>query len=59
MQRDGVSEHELQLAVATRGYYPADTPLANYDSQFVAGKLVAHWDGVRQIVDQVRRNVAV
>jgi len=42
-RRDSVSEREVQLAVAKRGYYPADTPLENYDPQFVAGKLVAYW----------------
>ncbi len=59
MRRDGISEHEVQLAVAKRGYYPADTPLANYDPDFVAGKLVAHWDFVRKTVDQIRKEAVV
>lgn len=59
MQRDGVSEHELQLAVHKRGYYPADTPLANYDPQFVAGKLVAHWDAVKGFVNEVRKEAVL
>ena len=58
MQRDGVTEQELQLAVAKQKYYPADTPLANYDPQFVAGKLVAHWGGVLGVINQVRQEVA-
>jgi hypothetical protein len=58
LKRDDVTEHELQLAVAKRGYYPADTPLENYDPQFVAGKLVAHWGAVRGIVDEVRKEIA-
>lgn len=59
MKRDSVSEREIQLSVAKRGYYPADTPLANYDPQFVAGKLVAFWPQVKGLVDQVRKEVAV
>ncbi len=59
MRRDGVSEREIQLAVAKRGYYPADTALGNYDPQFVAGKLVAYWPQVRGLVDQVRQEAAV
>ena len=59
MQRDGVTETEVQLAVAKRGYYPADTPMTNYDPQFVAGKLVACWDGVRGIIETIRKEAAV
>lgn len=59
MRRDSVTEHEIQLAVAKRGYYPADTPLDNYDPQFVAGRLVAHWPKVIEMVNQVRQDVAL
>jgi hypothetical protein len=59
MQRDKVTEREIQLAVAKRGYYPADTPLDNYDAAFVAGRLVAHWPKVIEMVNQVRSEVAV
>lgn len=59
MRRDNVTEHEIQLAVAKRGYYPADTPLDNYDPQFVSGRLVAHWPKVIEMVNQVRQDVAV
>jgi hypothetical protein len=59
MKRDGVSEREIQLAVAKRGYYPEDTPLTNYDPQFVAGKLVAYWPQVQGLVEQVRKDAVV
>jgi hypothetical protein len=58
IQRDKVTEHEVQLAVAKRGYYPADTPLANYDPQFVAGKLVAYWSQVVKWIETIRQEVA-
>ncbi len=59
MRRDSVTEHEIQLAVAKRGYYPSDTPLDNYDPQFVSGRLVAHWPKVIEMVNQVRQDVAI
>jgi len=59
MKRDGVSEREVQLAVHRRGYYPADTPIENYDPQFVAGKLVAYWDAVKELVNEVRKEAVV
>ena len=59
MRRDQVTEHEIQLAVAKRGYYPADTPLDNYDAQFIAGRLVAHWPKVIEMVSLVRQDVAI
>jgi hypothetical protein len=55
LTRDNITEHELQLAVAKRGYYPADTPLANYEPKFVAGKLVAHWAAVLQIINEIKQ----
>jgi len=58
MRRDSVSEREVQLAVAKRGYYPADTPLENYDSKFVAGKLVAYWPQVVKWIETIRQEVA-
>lgn len=58
MKRDGVSEREVQLAIAKRGYYPADTPIGNYDPQFVAGKLVAFWPQVQKLVNQIRQEAA-
>lgn len=44
MDANGVSEHDVQIAVANNGYYPADTPIANYDPDFINGKLIAGWD---------------
>ena len=39
-----VDSAELRHAVYQRGCYPENTPIANYDPQFVAGSLVASWD---------------
>ena len=58
IERDKVSPREVQLAVAKRGYYPADTPLENYDPQFVAGKLVAYWPKVVEWIEVIRKEAA-
>ena len=54
MAADGVTVEEIQRAVAARGYYPADTPIANYDSAFVAGVLIGAWPQVLQVIKGLR-----
>lgn len=50
MAADHVTPEQLQQAVASKGYYPANTPIENYDPQFVSGCLVACWDSVKQMI---------
>lgn len=54
MQRDEITKREIQLAVAKRGYCPADTPLSDYDPEFVYDKLVACWPEVTAVVEEMR-----
>ena len=51
MRADHVTAEQLQAAVAKKGYYPAGTPIANYDPGFISGCLVACWDSVKKIID--------
>ena len=44
MAKNDVTEHDIQVAVSNNGYYPADTPIAKYDPDFINGKLIAGWD---------------
>lgn len=44
MEANGVTEQDIQLAVANNNYYPADMPVADYDEDFINGKLIAGWD---------------
>lgn len=44
MEKNDVTEHDIQVAVSNNGYYPADTPIAKYDPDFINGKLIAGWD---------------
>ena len=45
-----VTAEEIQKIVAKKGYYPADTPIKNYDPNFIAGVLVAAWPQVQQAI---------
>lgn len=50
----GVKESEIQAAVASRGYYPIDTPIANYDSGFIKGVLVGAWNSMYKVIEQMK-----
>ena len=52
MDEDGVTVEEIQKAVAARGHYPVDTPIANYDKKYVDGVLVAAWPQVKAFIEQ-------
>ena len=47
---NGIDSAMLRHAVHQRGCYPEDTPIANYDPQFVTGSLVASWDKWLQFI---------
>lgn len=45
---------DLMAAVEKKGYYPAGTPIENYDPGFVEGALIAAWDQVKKMIDEIR-----
>lgn len=53
MNQYGVQERDIQRAVALRGYYPENTPIRNYDPQFVEGVLVGAWQQVYNMIKGV------
>lgn len=60
--RDLMAQHqvradEIQLVVSKKGYYPYDTPIANYDPSFVSGVLVGAWPQVFGMIQETRDNV--
>ncbi|MGF9907294.1 ATP-binding protein [Brevibacillus porteri] len=57
MVQHQVSENEIQIVVSKRGYYPMDTPIANYDADFVAGVLVGAWQQVFEMVQATRNDM--
>lgn len=54
MQQNNVTIQEIQQAVASRGYYPADTPITNYDPDFVKGVLIGAWDQMLKVIEDNR-----
>lgn len=56
MDMSGVTAQEVRRAVAAVGYYPEDTPVMNYDMEFVRGLLIADWPSVQAMIDKMRGN---
>lgn len=53
MKVNNVSEEDIRLAVSQKGYYPENTPIANYDPNFINGVLVGAWE---QVHDMIKKN---
>lgn len=56
MVPNNVTVEEIQQVVAGRGYYPPDTPIDNYDPNFISGVLVGAWGQVYKMIEDLRRN---
>lgn len=56
MMANGVSEWDIQNVVGARGYYPADTPVENYDPGFIQGVLVGAWPKVYSMIKEMKEN---
>lgn len=54
MKQSNVNPLEVQEAVAIKGYYPKDTPIRNYDPNFIESVLVAAWT---QVCDLIKKEV--
>ena len=50
MRANGVTYEELQGAVNSKGYFPADMPIEFYDKDFIDGWCIAMWDKVLQLI---------
>jgi hypothetical protein len=50
MVANSVTVAEIQKVVASRGYYPENTPIENYDPGFIDGVLVGAWGQVYQMI---------
>lgn len=55
MTAHNVEESEIQEAVASRGYYPQDTPIVNYDPNFISGVLIGAWDKVYELIKVIQQ----
>jgi hypothetical protein len=56
MTANNVTIKEIQQVVGQRGYFPTDTPFANYPKEFVDGCLVGAWSQVFNMILENRKN---
>lgn len=57
MIQNYVTESEIQIVVSRKGYYPADTPIENYDPGFISGVLVGAWEQVYPLIEALREEI--
>lgn len=50
MKENEVTVKEIQMAVASKGYYPMDAPISNYDPNFIQGVLIGAWTQVFEMI---------
>lgn len=56
MEKDDVTEMELQDAVYSKGYYPQNTKIQDMDPSFVEGWAVGYWPKVLELIKDIRKN---
>ena len=54
MRNDSATVQEVQAAVSSKGYYPNDTPISNYDPGFIQGVLIGAWTQVFGMIKELR-----
>jgi len=57
MTTNNVTVEEIQQAVSSKGYYPKNTPIENYDPNFTNGVLIGAWVQVFQMIKDFRDDV--
>lgn len=45
-----VTEEDIRKAVASKGYFPLDTPITSYPPDFIEGCLIGAWNQLYQII---------
>ncbi len=54
MKSKQVHPSEIQRAVSIKGYFTKDTPIKNYDSEFIQGCLIGAWPAVMELIQTDR-----
>lgn len=52
-----VDEWDIQGVVESRGYFPGDMPVWEYPEDFVEGCLVAAWDQVYEMIQEMKKRM--
>jgi len=50
MKADGITDRQVQGAIAARGFFPADTPLTQLPADFIEGCLLPGWGKVKAMI---------
>ena len=54
MEMNKVTAPEIRAVVAHVGYFPMDTPIMNYGDDFIRGMLIADWNVVVSMIEEMR-----
>lgn len=57
MKPEKVTIEEIQCVVADKGYYPKNTPIENYDNEFIQGVLIGAWPQVFSAIEENYRKL--
>lgn len=57
MKPEKVTVEEIQAVVADKGYYPKNTPIENYDNEFILGVLIGAWPQVFSAIEENYRKM--
>lgn len=55
MAANGVTARDIQQAVAYKGYFPEDMPIADYPEDFVMGCLVGAFPQMLQVIQELKK----
>ena len=54
MERDHITEWDIQNVVMARGFYPDSTLIQDMNPDFVQGWIVVYWDKIKEMAMQIR-----
>ena len=55
MKKENVLPDVIKSVVSQKGYYPYNTPIENYDPEFIKGVLIGAWPQVLEMIKQERK----
>lgn len=59
MEKNNISEWDIQDAAFAKGYYPENTLIQNMDPEFVQGWIVAFWPQVCELIERIRKEKGI
>lgn len=49
MQHSGINDEQLLSVIASKGHYPANTPIENLEDKYIQGCLIPQWNRVTEL----------